>query len=155
AVDLGGVVDDLVDGQQREVDRHDLDDRAQAEHGGSDGRADEALLGDRGVPDPLGAEFFEETLGDLVGALEDTDLLAHDEDVLVAEHLGAQCVPQSLAVSDHRHVFVLSPTPRTPGRRAYAATRWAPGWRTCSRRASKHPGAGCSPRSRLLPRRSP
>ena len=98
AVDLRRVVDDLVQGQQREVDRHDLDDRAQAEHGRADRGAGEALLGDRRVADPLGAELAEQARGDLVGALEDADLLAHEEDAVVAQHLLAQRVVQRLAV---------------------------------------------------------
>jgi hypothetical protein len=101
AVDLRGVVDDLVHGEQREVDRHDLDDRAQAQHGRAHRGADEALFGDGGVADPALAELLEHPLGDLVGALEDPDLLAHEHHVLVAVHLRAQGLSQSLPVSDH------------------------------------------------------
>ena len=48
-VDVGGVVDDLIERQQREVDRHQLDHGAQADHRGADAHADDRVLGDRGV----------------------------------------------------------------------------------------------------------
>ena len=73
--------------QQREVDGHELDDRAQAGHRRADARADDRVLGDRRVADALLAELVEQSLGHLEGALEDADVLAHDEDALVAPHL--------------------------------------------------------------------
>ena len=95
---LGGVVDDLVDRDEQEVDRHDLHDRALAAHRGADRGADEALLGDRRVAHALRAELAHQAGGDLVGALEDADLLAHHEDALVAGELLAQREAQRLAV---------------------------------------------------------
>src|SRR5919197_1253836 len=76
---------------------------AQAEHGGADADADEALLGDRRVADPLRAELLEQAGGDLVGAFEDADLLAHQEDVLVALQLLAEGVVERLAVGYDGH----------------------------------------------------
>ncbi len=96
--DLGRVVDDLVHGDEQEVEGHDLDDGALAEHRGADTRADEALLGDRGVAHAVGPEFVKQARGDLVGALEDPDLLAHDEDALVAPELLAQRQAHGFAV---------------------------------------------------------
>ena len=58
------------------------------------------MLGDRRVDHAHGAEFLQESLGHLVGALIFRDLLAHDEDVLVATHLFRHGVAQRLA---HRH----------------------------------------------------
>ncbi len=103
AVDLRGVVDDLVERQQREVDRHDFDDRTQAQHRGTDRGAREALLGDGGVAHAALAELGEHPGGDLVGALEDADLLADEQDVLVAQHLGAQGVMEGLPVGHEAH----------------------------------------------------
>ena len=59
-VDVGGVVDDLVHRQQREVDRHELDDRAQAAHRRADAHPDDRVLGDRRVAHPLLAELLEQ-----------------------------------------------------------------------------------------------
>jgi hypothetical protein len=42
--DRGGVVDDLVHRQQREVDGHDLDDRPQSRHRRADARPDDRVL---------------------------------------------------------------------------------------------------------------
>ena len=68
------------------------------EHRRADAGADEALLGDRRVAHAVGAELVHQAGGDLVGALEDADLLAHEEDALVARELLAQREAQRLAV---------------------------------------------------------
>src|ERR1019366_9480731 len=64
--------------------------------------ADEALFGDRGVAYPVRSELAEQARGDLVGPLEDTDLLPHHEDALVAQHLLAHREAERLTVG-HRH----------------------------------------------------
>src|SRR5262249_2474824 len=97
-VDLGGVVDDLVDRHQDEVDRHDLNHRPQAKHGCAGGQADKPFLGDRRVDHALLAKFALQALGDAVGALELTDLLTHQQDVGVARQLLAQRGVQRLAI---------------------------------------------------------
>src|SRR5215813_2204802 len=97
-------VHDLIERQQREVERHHLDHRPQADHGGTDAHAGEARFGDRRVDDALGAELFEEALRHLVGALVETDFLADHEDVGVAAHLLAQREVQGLAIGHHGHL---------------------------------------------------
>ena len=82
--DRCGVVDDLVHRQQREVDRHELHDRAQAGHRRADAHADDRVLGDRRVAHALLAELLEQAGGDLERAVEDADVLAHEHDVRVA-----------------------------------------------------------------------
>ena len=99
--DVRGVVDDLVEREQREVDRHELDHGAQPGHGGTDAHADDGVLGDRGVAHALLAELLEQPRGDLEGAVEDADVLAHEHDVLVAQHLLAQGLVERLAVAQH------------------------------------------------------
>jgi hypothetical protein len=99
--DVRGVVDDLVVGEQREVDRHQLDDRAQAGHRRADAHADDGVLGDRRVAHALLAELLEQAGGDLEGAVEDADVLAHEHDPLVAEHLLAQRLVERLAVAEY------------------------------------------------------
>ena len=54
------VVDDLVHRQQREVDRHELDDGPQAGHRRADAHADDRVLGDRRVAHALLAELLEQ-----------------------------------------------------------------------------------------------
>ena len=53
----GGVVDDLVEREQAEVDGHDLDDRPHAAERRADAGADEPGLAQRGVADALGPEL--------------------------------------------------------------------------------------------------
>ena len=129
--DRGGVVDDLVECEQREVDGHQFDDRSQAGHRRADPGTNDRVLGDRRVADPLLAETVKQALGDFEGPLEDTDVLAHDEDVPVALHLLGDRVTERFA---HAHRLNAGPAaiadrglagspagvggahPRTPGR---------------------------------------
>src|SRR2546430_9685533 len=48
--------------EQREVERHHLDDGPESEHRGPDADAGESRLGDRRVDDPLGPELRQEPL---------------------------------------------------------------------------------------------
>jgi hypothetical protein len=102
-VDVRGVVDDLVEREQREVDRHQLDDRTQAGHRRTDADADDRVLGDRRVADALLAELLEQAVGDLEGAAEHADVLAHQHHALVARQLLAQRGVQRLAVAQLGH----------------------------------------------------
>ncbi len=106
--DRRGMVDDLVQRQQREVDGHQLDDRPQATHRGADPGADDRVLGDRRVAHPALAELVQQAVGDLEGAAEDTDVLAHHEDALVAPHLLGHRVAQSLAHPQLGHQLPVS-----------------------------------------------
>jgi hypothetical protein len=56
----GGVVHDLVQRQQAEVDRHHLDDGAHAAQRRADARAHEGRLGKRRVAHPVFAELFQQ-----------------------------------------------------------------------------------------------
>src|SRR5215212_9527372 len=96
--DLGGVLDDLVRRQEREVPGHHLDDGAHAHHGHADGGADEPVLGDGNVHDALGSVLVVETICDEVGAAVDTYVLAHEHHVLVVVELVDHGLPQGLAV---------------------------------------------------------
>jgi hypothetical protein len=101
-VDLGRVVDDLVHGDQDEIERHDLHYRAPTEHRGPDRGAHEALLGDRRVANAIAPPLLQEAGREFVGALEHADLLAHQKDSVVACELLAQRHPERLAVGHQR-----------------------------------------------------
>ena len=88
--DRGGVVHDLVERKQAEVDRHDLDDRPHPAHRGADPRADERRLAQGRVADPVGPELLEEPVGDRKGAAVAADVLTHEEDALVVRERLAQ-----------------------------------------------------------------
>ncbi len=83
-VDVGRVVDDLVEREQREVDRHQLDHRPQPGHRGADAHADDRVLGDRRVAHAPLAELLQQPGGHLEGAAEHADVLAHQQHALVA-----------------------------------------------------------------------
>src|SRR3954464_9888659 len=70
---------------------------------GADAHADDRVLGDRRVADALLAELLEQPVGDLEGAVEHPDVLAHQVDLLVALHLLAERLVERLAVADDGH----------------------------------------------------
>jgi hypothetical protein len=62
-----------------------------AAHRRADADAGKAMLGDRRIDHALGAEFLQQALGDLVGALIFGDLLAHHE------HVGSRRISSAMA----------------------------------------------------------
>jgi len=100
---LGRMVDDLVGCQQREVDGHDLDHRAQAGQRGAHTHTHEAIFGDGRVLHPAFAELLEQPLRHFERAVVQADVLAHQEHAVVALHFLAQRLIQRLAVADDRH----------------------------------------------------
>ena len=86
---LGRLVEQLVQADAEEVEVHDLDDRAHARHGRSDGEPDDRRLRDGGVADPV-AEAFAQAAGEPehVAALAHVD--AGDEHAVVALELGLE-----------------------------------------------------------------
>ena len=101
---LGRGIDELIHRLHGEVERHELDDRLEPGERRADAEPGHGVLGDRGVDHARSAEFLQQTLGDLVGALILGDLLADDEDVLVAAHFLRHGVAQRFA-HGHGHHF--------------------------------------------------
>ncbi len=56
---LGGIVDDLIHGQEEKIAVLNVDDRSHSHHGGANGRAEEAQLGDRRIEDAIGKLLFQ------------------------------------------------------------------------------------------------
>jgi ribonucleoside-diphosphate reductase alpha chain len=71
---------------------------------------------------PLRAELLEHPLRDAHRAAHLGDVLAHDEDVLVAAHRRRQRVAPRLAVREHRHQFAHEPVTRAVTDRPSSAT---------------------------------
>ena len=94
---LGRRIDDVVDGLHGEVHGHELDDGLEAGIAGTAGQTGEAHLGDGGVDHPLGAEFVQQSLADLIGALILGHFLAQQEHGRVDPHLLGHGVAQRLA----------------------------------------------------------
>ena len=101
---LGCRIDDLVHRLHGEIEGHEFDDRLQPSHRGADAETGEAMFGDRRIDDPTSAEFLQQALRDLVGALIFGDFLAHHEDGFVAAHFFGHRVTQGFAYGhgDHR-----------------------------------------------------
>ena len=96
-VGLGRRVDDVVNRLHGEVEGHELDNRVQAAPGRAHRDAGKADLGDRGVDHPLGPEFVQQTLGNLVGALVFAHLFAHQEHIRIGAHFLGHRLAQGLA----------------------------------------------------------
>ncbi len=84
---IGADVDKLVHGDGDEIDVHDLGDRPHASKGCSDRRTGDGRLRDGRIDDPLFAELGQEPARGLIGAAVQSDVLAEDEDPLIAPHL--------------------------------------------------------------------
>jgi hypothetical protein len=97
------VVDDLVEGEDREVEGHHLRDGPEADEGRAHRDARDRLLRDRRVAHAPVAELREQPLRDLVGALVGPDLLAEQEDVGVAAHLLAEGLVEGFAHREDGH----------------------------------------------------
>src|SRR5829696_2509364 len=95
---LGGVLDDLVRRQKREVPGHHLDYRTHPHHRHADRRACKPVLGDGHVHYPPGPVLVVETVRYEVSAAVDADVLAHEDDALVIVELVDHRLPQGLAV---------------------------------------------------------
>ena len=94
---LRGGVHDLVEREEREIPRHELDDRTEPDHRRADANAGEAELGDRRVNNAHRAKFVEQSLRNLVSAVVLRDFLTHEENAFVARQLFAQRLRQSVA----------------------------------------------------------
>src|SRR5260221_5703721 len=91
--DAGRLADDLVEGGVDEVGELDLGDRDGAVHGGPDGDADDARLGERRVEIPCLSETVVEALGGQEDATLAAHVLAQHPDPLVSLHLFQEGFP--------------------------------------------------------------
>ena len=96
----GRGVEDLVEREQAEIHRHQLDDRAHAGHRGADARAGEAGLRQRRVANALGTELGQQPLAHRVAAAIAADVLAHQEHALVAPQRVADRLAHGLAIGE-------------------------------------------------------
>src|SRR5260370_11523363 len=102
-MNLGGVVDDLIDREQAEIDRHQLDNWLECAHRGADSGADDREFRNRRVTDALFAVDSKQPVGDLECTAEVADLLAHDEYTLIAVEFLAQGLVERFPIRDLGH----------------------------------------------------
>ena len=76
----GRAVDDLIQCEEAEIHRHDLDNRAHAGDRGANPGADIAALGQRCVTDAVLTQLLGKAFGDGVAAAITGDVLTHQED---------------------------------------------------------------------------
>ena len=105
--------DDGVERAADEIGELQLDHRPLAHPGRADGRADEALLGDRRVDDALLAELLEQPLRDAERPAEMADVLAEQEDALVLAQRVGERGPDRLEVRDLGHARHAAVPPST------------------------------------------
>ena len=151
---LGGRIDQMVHRLHGEIEGHEFDHRLEAGERGPDAEPGKAVLGDRRIDDAAGAEFLQQALGDLVGALIFGDLFAHHEHVAVAPHLLRHGVAQRFA---HRHRDHLGAGRNVGLRqlRSWLAGRWVPTRRPAPWRRAFVPGAARAAQVRHLRFRLP
>ena len=95
--------DEVIPRARDEVGELHLGDGAQAHDRRAGRAADDRGLGERGVDDAPRAELLLEAERDLERAAVDADVLADEEDALVAPHLGAQAVGNRLQIGKFCH----------------------------------------------------
>jgi hypothetical protein len=133
-VDLGDLIDDLIEAGEDEPVELDLADWPIAAHGQSDGRADDSGFGKGGVEDPSFTEVLLQAVGDAEDAAELADVLAHDDRLGVVLENFAQSLVERLGKRQHRHERT------SEGAHCWSATRRSAG----STVMSGPPSARCS-----------
>ena len=96
--DLGRLGGDLIHREAAEVNEHDLGHRAHPDQRRAGRGADDRVLRDRRVADPLRPELVEQGAGDAERAPVLADVLAQQEHALVADHLLAERLADGLLV---------------------------------------------------------
>ena len=97
-----GFVDDLLESGRAEVRELHLGDGQEAAQRGADGNTDDARFRDGRVDDPIGAELFDEAVGHAEDAAAHADILAEEDEPLVAAELALERVVDRLDIRlDH------------------------------------------------------
>src|SRR5947207_15884423 len=79
---FGRGVNDLIGGQDREIECHELDNRTQADHRRAYTQTGKTKFSDRRVNNPLGTVFLQESTRYLVRALIFRELFTREKHVL-------------------------------------------------------------------------
>src|SRR5690606_10925309 len=103
------IADDLIEGNETEVPRHELDDGPEPRHRGPDSDPRKAGLRDRRVDNPPLTKLGEQPLRDLISAIVMTDLFAHQKDAIVSPHLFEKRLTQSFTIRNLAHLRTSPP----------------------------------------------
>ena len=93
-----GVVEDLVQREQAEVDRHDLDDGPHSAERCPDACSSKSVLRQRRIANAVGAELLQQSEADTVRTAIRADVLTHQKDPLVVQQCLADRSTHGLAV---------------------------------------------------------
>jgi hypothetical protein len=96
-----GVVHDLVERQQAEVDGHDLDDGTHPTERRADPGSNERRLGQGRVAYPVLSKFLEQAFADRVWTSVATDIFAHEEHTRVFPKKRLKCRANGVPVRRH------------------------------------------------------
>src|SRR2546423_13183367 len=99
------VVDHLIERDKRKAERHEFDDRPQADHRRADAEPGETVLADGCVDDPFRAEALEQALAYFISALIFGDFFAHQKDIRIALQFFRERFVECLPISDFSHRF--------------------------------------------------
>src|SRR6266404_692443 len=108
------VVYDLVESNERETERHELDNGPQANHGCAHAEPGETVFTDRRIDDAFRAKAFEQTLTDFVSAVVFGDFFAHQKNIGIARQFFGEGFVERLAVSDFSHRVVAAVSAADP-----------------------------------------
>ena len=100
---LGCLVDHIVHGREGKVDGHQFRDRALADQRRADSRADDSVLSNRRILDPLGTIFVIKPFGDGVRAAPYPHLFTQDEDSRISVQFFHQSLGNRFTHSYSRH----------------------------------------------------
>src|SRR5690606_40798897 len=92
------IADDLIEGNETEVPRHELDDGPEPRHRGPDSDPRKAGLRDRRVDNPPLTKLGEQPPRDRISATVITHLSAHQNDAIVSPHLLEKGPTQTLTL---------------------------------------------------------
>ncbi len=96
-MNLRGLIDQLIHHQSQEIPEHDVDDRPQTRHRGSDANAGESSLGDWGIDDTLLSELLHEARQHLERGSRFGNVFPENTHPWIAAHLFCQGLPDGLA----------------------------------------------------------
>jgi hypothetical protein len=95
---FGGIIDDLIQGQDAEIKGHQLDDRPQSSHGGPNSQAGKPRFGNRRIPHSFRSEFLDEPFTDLKGSLIVPDFFSYQKHARIPLHFFTHRLVQRFSV---------------------------------------------------------
>src|SRR2546423_15477454 len=97
------VVDHLIERDKRKTERHEFDDRSQADHRCAHAEPGETVFADWRVDDPFRTEALEQALAHFVSALIFGDFFAHQKNVRIPLEFFSESFIEGLTIGDFSH----------------------------------------------------